>query len=87
MSSRCEAAEGHVRSIRDAECTDLSGNQHRLVNSPARPLVNSPARPPVNSPARPPANLSAHGLTAPLHQAGGEDLLPLPQRRHPAASP
>ena len=79
MSSRCEAAEGHVRSIRDAECTDLSGNQHRLVNSPARPLVNSPARPP--------ANLSAHGLTAPLHQAGGEDLLPLPQRRHPAASP
>ena len=79
MSSRCEAAEGHVRSIRDAECTDLSGNQHRLVNSPARPLVNSPARPP--------ANLSAHGLTVPLHQAGGEDLLPLPQRRHPAASP
>ena len=75
MSSRCEAAEGHVRSIRDAECTDLSGNQHRLVKSPARP------------PARPLANLSAHGLTVPLHQAGGEDLLPLPQRRHPAVSP
>ena len=71
MSSRCEAAEGHVRSIRDAECTDLSGNQHRLVNPPARPL----------------ANLSAHGLTVPLHQADGEDLLPLPQRRHPAVSP
>ena len=71
MSSRCEAAVGHMRSIRDAECTDLSGNQHRLVNSPARPL----------------ANLSAHGLTVPLHQAGGEDLLPLPQRRHPAVSP
>ncbi len=49
--------------------------------------TDSSTRPLARSPARPLANLSAHGLTVPLHQAGGEDLLPLPQRRHPAASP